>query len=100
MRKLSFLKNKLHILFINSWFPSRVLPYNGDFIQRHAEAVATEQTVTAIHVISDKNSKDLEIEENAIHGVRTIIAYPKFTKNTITRFFRFFKAYLQILKKM
>jgi len=51
------LTKKLHILFLCSWFPSRVLPTNGDFILRHAEAVATKHKVTAIHVITDEKLK-------------------------------------------
>jgi len=44
---------KLHVLFLASWYPSRVLKTNGDFIQRHAEAVALQHNVTVLHVISD-----------------------------------------------
>ena len=51
---------KLHILFLSGWYPSRVSPSNGDFVQRHAEAVATVQNVTLIHVITDKNIKRKE----------------------------------------
>jgi len=76
------------------------MPYNGDFIQRHAEAVATTLQVTAIHVISDKDAKKTEIEDTVINNVRTLIAYPTFSKNPLLKFFRFFKAYLYLLKQV
>ncbi len=76
------------------------MPTNGDFIQRHAEAVATTHQVTAIHVISDKNIRKLKVEDKTINNVRTIIAYYPPTKNPLLKFFRFFRAYLSILKKV
>jgi len=93
------LDKKLHILFLNSWYPNRVLPNNGDFIQRHAEAVALTHKVTAIHVISDKkNQKKIEIVEKNINGVRTIIAYLKPTHNLIIKQYRYFLAYNKLVK--
>lgn len=90
---------KLHVLFLNSWYPSRVSPTNGDFIQRHAEAVSTIHQVTSIHVISDKNLKpNLEIEDQNINGVRTIIGYIKPTKNPLLKFYLYFKTYLYLYK--
>ena len=101
MKKLSYLKNKLHILFINSWYPSKVLPVNGDFIQRHAEAVALKHKVTALHVITDKNLKTNSIvEEQLINNVNTIIKYCKTTSNPFVKYIQFFKAYLELIKRV
>jgi len=99
--KLIFLNKKLHILFINSWYPSRVMPANGDFIQRHAEAVAIKNKVTTIHIISDKNSKpSIEITDEIINEVRTIIGYLKFTKNPVLKWLRFVLAFRKIYKEI
>jgi glycosyltransferase involved in cell wall biosynthesis len=90
------LKKKLNILFLSSWYPTRVSPLNGDFIQRHAEAVSLSHTVTVIHVITDPKAKrTIEIVDTEIRGVRTIIAYiqPSFTK-----IFRFVSAYFTLIK--
>jgi len=90
----------MHILFINSWYPNRVLKQNGDFIMRHAEAVALKHQVTAIHVKSDKNTKGtIEITDNNIKNVRTLIAYTKTTKNPLLKIIRFLKAYFLLVKK-
>jgi len=95
------LKNKLHVLFINSWYPSRVMPYNGDFIQRHAEAVALTNQVTAVHIITDPNCKQpYLIDIKDINGVNTIIGYVKQTKNTLIKGYLFFSVYLKILKQI
>ena len=93
-------KNKLHILFLSSWYPSRVFPTNGDFVQRHAETMAIEHEITVIHVVTDeKITKKIEIIEKNIHNVRTIIAYIP-SKNLIYKFFSFYKAYASIIKKI
>ncbi|HFS67391.1 MAG TPA: glycosyltransferase family 4 protein [Flavobacteriia bacterium] len=90
----------MRILFINSWYPNRILKQNGDFIQRHAEAVALKHQVTAIHVKSDKNSKEIiEINEENKNGLRTLIAYVKETNNPIIKSYRFLKAYFLLVKK-
>ena len=91
---------KLHILFLCGWYPSRVLPTNGDFIQRHAEAVALKHNVTVIHIISEKTAiQKTHIETKKSNGVTAHIGYIKNTPNMILKWNRFYKAYIQILKK-
>ena len=92
--------NKLHVLFLASWYPSRILKTNGDFIQRHAEAVSLKNKVSVIHVKSDNDLKQkIEIDDKEINGIRTIIAYVKTSKNPLIKWYRFIKAY-QLLIKM
>ena len=57
---------KLSVLFICGWYPSRVSPYNGDFIERHAKAVSKKHFVNIIHIISDKNQKTYQNIKNNI----------------------------------
>lgn len=95
------MKKPLHILFLCSWYPSKVLPENGDFIQRHAEAVALLHSVSLIHVITDKNlKKKLAITDDTLNNVRTLIAYIKESKNPIIKIYRFINAYFKLLKKV
>jgi glycosyltransferase involved in cell wall biosynthesis len=90
---------KLHVLFLASWYPSRILKSNGDFIQRHAEAVALQHKVSVIHVKSDDNLDcKIEIDDKNINGIRTIIAYVKNDKNPLIKWYRFIKAYQLLLK--
>jgi len=90
-------KKKQHILFLNSWYPSKVLPNNGDFIQRHAEAVALKHRVTAIHVITDENLTKNNVEESNLNGVKTLIAYLKPYNSKFTKQFYFYKAYKELI---
>ena len=90
-------KKKLHILFLNSWYPSKVLPNNGDFIQRHAEAVALKHRVTAIHVITDENLTKNNVEESNLNGVKTLIAYLKPYNSKFAKHFYFYKAYKELI---
>lgn len=92
-------KDKLHILFLSGWFPSRVFPTNGDFVQRHAETIAIKHKVTLVHVVTDPLISKTEIVETKINNFKTIIAYvPK--KNSLFKFFFFLKTYLKIIKKI
>ncbi len=92
------MNKKLHILFLSSWFPSRVQPINGDFILRHAKTVATKHKVTAIHVITDANLKSsIEVSISEQNNIKIIIAYIRKTNNSITKFYSFFRAYKKCL---
>ncbi len=91
----------MHILFLNSWYPSRVLPLNGDFIQRHAEAVASGHKVTSVHVISDqKTIRKIEIHCTDINNVYTVIGYIKYTSNPFSKLIRFIKSFQLIFKEL
>jgi len=90
-------KKKLHILFLNSWYPSKVLPNNGDFIQRHAEAVSTKFKVTSVHVISDATIKKETITDHIINEVRTLIVYIKPARSNFNKQIRFFNSYKKLI---
>ena len=92
---------KLNVLFLCGWYPSRVLPTNGDFIQRHAEAVLLKHNVNVLHIISDKkNTENIEITFKVINGIETHIAYLKATKNPFKKAFLFLKAFKLLIKKV
>ncbi|CAM1372287.1 glycosyltransferase family 4 protein [Tenacibaculum xiamenense] len=94
-------KKKLHILFLCGWYPSRVLPHNGDFIQRHAEAVGEYNSVSVLHIISDGSlKKDIEIEISKSNSIKTYIAYIKIVKNPLKKVLLFKKAFKLLLKKI
>jgi glycosyltransferase involved in cell wall biosynthesis len=94
------LTKKLHILFLCSWYPSRVLPTNGDFIQRHAEAVSLQHKVSVLHIISDKSISNSKIELNTLNNVHTYIGYIKHTSNPFLKLMRYFNTYKRILTKI
>lgn len=95
------MSKKLNVLFLCGWYPSKILPTNGDFIQRHSEAVALKHTVTVLHIITDKNNfeKTNYTEEN-INGIKTYIAYLKFSKNPLLKLYFFLIAFKKLFKKI
>ncbi|WP_298780600.1 glycosyltransferase family 4 protein [uncultured Polaribacter sp.] len=95
------MKQKLSVLFICGWYPSRVSPFNGDFIERHAKAVAKKHLVDVIHIISDKNQKNnIEITAEKGRNLNTQIAYLKSSKNLFLKTFLYLKAFFILLKKI
>ena len=94
------MSKKLNILFICGWYPSRVLPTNGDFIQRHAEAVSLKHNVTVFHIITDKNNnQNIESSSKKINGIQTHIKYLKHTKNPVLKIYLFLKAFFSFIKQ-
>ncbi|NUM50736.1 MAG: glycosyltransferase [Flavobacteriales bacterium] len=90
------MNSEIKVLFISSWYPCRVTPTNGNFIQRHAETVARYCNTASLFVISDSNVKSgYEITEETINGVYTVIVYYPKTKNTL---FSFLKKYFNYKK--
>lgn len=95
-----FLDQKLHILFLCGWYPSRVFPTNGDFIQRHAEAVAMRHKVTVLHLITDKNAiKNISYFTKNSGNLTVHIGYIKKT-NALKKVILFIKAFFFLLKKI
>lgn len=89
------------ILFISSWFPNKIEPTNGNFVQRHAEAVSILHDVEVLHAIGDSSQVQKYIfEDNMINGLRTLTVYYKSTPNPALNFARRMKAYKKGFSKM
>lgn len=93
------------VLFLSSWYPNRVLPTLGNFVQKHAEAVALKSDVIALFVCSDANCKTkYEVEESTINQVYTInVYYSKVSHNIpvvaqVQKLTRYMNAYRKGLK--
>ena len=77
-------EKKLNILFLSSWYPNRVSPTLGNFVQKHAEAVALKSNVSALFVCSDANCKQkYEITESTLKNVYTVNVYYKKVEHSI-----------------
>ena len=47
----------MRVLWLCSWYPSLIDPFDGDFIQRHAYAAAMFNDVHVIHIAPDEDGK-------------------------------------------
>lgn len=80
----SIMNKKLNILFLSSWYPNRLLPTLGNFVQKHAEAVAVHANVVALFVCSDSDcKKKYEVVESTLNNVFTINVYYKKVTHSI-----------------
>ncbi len=82
-----------NILFLPSWYPNRLYPQNGDFVQRHAVAVSAYCRVAVLYVLSDPQASRFEVEtvwHQKVYEVR--VYYPKTSR---WRPYGKFKKYLQ-----
>jgi glycosyltransferase involved in cell wall biosynthesis len=69
-------QKKLSILFTSSWYPSKAHTTVGNFVQRHAEAVATLCDVWVLYVASLPDWKEPpKIEEHCEKNVNTVIVF-------------------------
>jgi glycosyltransferase involved in cell wall biosynthesis len=67
---------RLSILFTSSWYPSKAHSTVGNFVQRHAEAVATLCDVWVLYVASMPQWQGPpKIEEHCEKNVNTVIVY-------------------------
>lgn len=92
--------SQLHILFLCSWYPSKVFPTNGDFIQRHAQAVGVKHLVSVFHIVSNPDVKKTTIEKMVNSNVTEFIAYVKPSSFFLIKWMRFWKAYELLLSEV
>jgi glycosyltransferase involved in cell wall biosynthesis len=67
----------MKVLFVSSWFPNRVTPLNGDFVERHALAVSRLCTTAVLHVMPDTKiqGRFMEIFEIQKNGLFEVLIY-------------------------
>jgi len=44
----------MNLLWLPAWYPNRIEPFTGDFLQRHARAVSLYHQVRVINIVRDK----------------------------------------------
>ena len=71
------MNRQLKILFIPRWYPNRVNPLNGVFIQRHALSVAIQHKVAVLFVNADPNMKNkvYNVESTVEEGITAVRVY-------------------------
>ena len=92
--------NRKKILWLCSWYPDKLDPFNGDFIQRHANAVALYNDIHVIYVAEDSTGKIKktikEIRKN--DNLTEYIVYCKKNTSFLVKYFSHIR-WLFIFKK-
>lgn len=66
------------ILWLCSWYPDRVQPFNGDFVQRHARAAALYNDIYVVHVAGDPAMMKKQEEFVTVsQGLTEVVVYYK-----------------------
>src|SRR5262245_35962249 len=70
---------KKKILWLCSWYPGKTEPFNGDFIQRHAQAASLYNDIYVVHVTGDTSGliKTTTTEIKEENGLTEHIVYYK-----------------------
>ncbi len=85
---------KKKILFISSWFPNKGDLTAGNFVRRHAEAVAGFHNVQILHAAPyDHQEQIYVLEEETLNGIPTLIVYYRNTPFALLNFLRRMIAY-------
>ena len=83
------------VLFLSSWYPSRVHSTLGNFVSYHAKTVSKSNQVHVLYIIADDSVKDYEIVSESIDGIQTTIVY---FKRGFFKYLNYFIAFLKGLK--
>lgn len=93
---------KRKVLFLASWYPTRINPTNGNFIEKHAECIALSNDVRLIHVCLDPNQQERISQEITNKPFFSQIIY--LNKSSIPflakpiNYYRIFDVYLKAIK--
>ena len=66
-----------NVLFLSSWYPSRVHTTLGNFVRYHALAASKYNSINVLYIVADDNVKDYEIKYFQDHELKTTIVYFK-----------------------
>ncbi|MBP6687154.1 MAG: glycosyltransferase [Lacibacter sp.] len=98
----------MKVLWLCSWYPNSKDPFDGDFIERHARSLATQQELDVIHVVQNLNilkAEGYRSEERFEHNIRAKVYFipvmPFLGKkiNSVIFNYRYFKTIHKILKE-
>lgn len=79
-----------NVLFLSSWYPSRVHTTLGNFVRYHALAASKYNSINVLYIVADDNVKDYEIKYFQDHELKTTIVY---FKRGIFKYLNYFVAF-------
>ena len=84
-----------NVLFLSSWYPSRVHSTLGNFVRYHALAASKYNSVNVLYIVADDMVSDYEIEHFKDKELNTTIVY---FKRGIFKYLNYFIAFLKGFK--
>lgn len=91
---------RLHILLLSSWYPSRVSPFLGNFVQEQARLLAKQHNVTVLYITTDPSVPELEEIEAFEGNLREIVNYVPKKSNFLSRKKEFDRAFQAGISKL
>ena len=90
-----------YILWLPSWYPNKLDPFDGDFIQRHANAAALHTNVHVIFVKADEEGKITDNLEESFTKKEKLSEHIIYFKKTVSFFGRMnsFRKWVRLFKK-
>ena len=88
-----------NVLFLSSWYPSRVHATLGNFVRYHALAASKYNSINVLYIVADDNVKDYEIKYFQDQELKTTIVYFKRGFFKYLNYFIAFSKGLHFLKK-
>lgn len=96
----------MKVLWLCSWYPHSIDPYDGDFIERQAKALSLHMQVDVIHVVQNfnflKKETGLRTEEKRVGQLHSSVYFLPLPQTTISFFQKllFNKRYQSQYKKL
>lgn len=75
----------MKVIWIASWYPNEVFPFNGDFIQRMAQAVAKHCDIAVLTAVESMRESGVEVQRGEI---LEIIVYYQAPQNPLLKGYR------------
>lgn len=101
------MKLKKKVLFLSAWYPTRIDPMPGLFVQQHAKAISDTWDVSVIHCIAQENvKKNYEVDVSYEFNLLTVRVYYKKVNDKIPfyreliKLIRFERAYTMGYRRM
>lgn len=77
--------DKRHILILSSWYPNRLNPFLGNFVQRQAQLLSKKNKVTVLYTVADNVRSDTEITIHDDGTLKEILVYHPKGSNFFSR---------------
>jgi len=79
------MQNKPYVLWLASWYPNKIKPFEGDFIQRHAKAASSYIPVTVFYVCQSGPGADGNEDSYVVYNNGNLTEVVIFFSSPVTK---------------